>query len=104
MTSFNHYAFGAVADWIHRVIGGLAPADPGWKLIDVAPVPVGGITHAETKYLSAYGEVAARWWIEGDEFHLDLSVPPNSRARVTLPNAKGVKEVGSGHHEFHFTT
>lgn len=31
MTSFNHYAFGAVADWIHATIGGLAPAEPGWK-------------------------------------------------------------------------
>ena len=37
MLSFNHYAFGAVADWMHRVVGGLAPAAPGWREFRIAP-------------------------------------------------------------------
>ncbi len=44
MTSFNHYALGAVADWLHRTVGGLAPAQPGYRQIAVRPRPGGGLT------------------------------------------------------------
>ena len=37
MTSFNHYALGAVADWMHRTIGGIAPAEPGYRAVRIAP-------------------------------------------------------------------
>ena len=46
MTSFNHYALGSVADWLHRTIGGLAPLEPGYRRFRVAPRPGGGLTHA----------------------------------------------------------
>ncbi|KAE8154277.1 bacterial alpha-L-rhamnosidase-domain-containing protein [Aspergillus avenaceus] len=101
MTSFNHYAFGSVADWIHQVIGGLAPATPGWKKVRVAPVPGGGITSASARYLSPYGEVSAKWKLDGDSFDLEVTVPPNTRAEVTLPYGKVVQEVGSGQYQFH---
>ncbi|RYO73743.1 hypothetical protein DL766_000581 [Monosporascus sp. MC13-8B] len=101
MTSFNHYAFGAVADWMHQVIGGLAPAAPGWKKIDIAPIPGGDITSAEAKFVSPYGEAKSRWRVADDGFHLEVSVPPNSRARVSLPNSNNSTEVGSGIYEFH---
>lgn len=100
MTSFNHYAFGAVADWIHSTIGGLAPAEPGWKIIKVQPIPGGGITSAESRYISPYGEINAKWAIRADKFHLDLVVPPNSHALVTLPNTNKTVKVGSGAHQF----
>ncbi|KAI9148112.1 Alpha-L-rhamnosidase [Paramyrothecium foliicola] len=101
MTSFNHYAFGAVSDWIHRTIGGLAPAEPGWKKIAVEPIPGGGITRADTRYVSGYGEVRAKWWVESGEFYLNLWVPPNTKAVVKLPRADKSVEVGSGFHEYH---
>ena len=43
MTSFNHYALGAVADWMHRVVGGIAPAAPGYARVRIAPQPGGGL-------------------------------------------------------------
>ncbi|KAK7746615.1 hypothetical protein SLS62_009336 [Diatrype stigma] len=102
MTSFNHYAFGAVADWMHQVVGGLAPAEPGWRRVAVAPVPGGDITSAEARFLSPYGEVSSKWTVtDADGFRLAVSVPPNARAIVTLPNANRSTEVGSGYHEFH---
>ncbi|KAF2011563.1 glycoside hydrolase family 78 protein [Aaosphaeria arxii CBS 175.79] len=101
MTSFNHYAFGSVADWIHQKIGGLAPAEPGWKKVLVAPEPGGDITQANSSYLSAYGWTKASWNVGEDGFHLSVSVPPNARAEVKLPGANGtVTEVGSGTHQF----
>lgn len=101
MTSFNHYAFGAVADWIHTTIGGLAPAEPGWRTIKVEPIPGGGITGAETRYVSPYGTIELKWWVDDAGFHLDLSVPPNTRADVKLPKSQETLRVGSGIHNFH---
>lgn len=102
MTSFNHYAFGSVADWIHQKIGGLAPATPGWKVVQVAPEPGGGITTADASYLSPYGKVSATWSVgaDGKGFNLEVVVPPNSQAEVTLPGSKETATVGSGKHSF----
>src|SRR4029079_13833778 len=57
MTSFNHYAFGAVADWLHRVVAGLAPAGPGYARVLVAPRPGGGITWARGSLATPHGLV-----------------------------------------------
>ncbi|KAB5559706.1 bacterial alpha-L-rhamnosidase-domain-containing protein [Coniochaeta sp. 2T2.1] len=101
MTSFNHYAFGSVADWMNRVIGGLAPLEPGWKVASIAPVPGGGLTRAECRFLSPYGEVSSAWQVDGEGFHLSVRVPPNASAKVTLPERSDSVMVGSGAHEFH---
>ncbi|KAH6988579.1 alfa-L-rhamnosidase [Ilyonectria destructans] len=110
MTSFNHYAFGSVADWIHRTIGGLEPATPGWKSVLVAPVPGGGITSATTTFLGGYGTVKSQWWIESHKeenaqarngFHLNVWIPPNSKAHVKMPNNGETFDVGSGFYKFH---
>src|SRR5699024_8398672 len=55
MTSFNHYAFGAVADWLYRSLAGLAPEGPGYRRIRIAPVPVSGIDHAAARHETPYG-------------------------------------------------
>lgn len=102
MTSFNHYAFGSVADWVHQKIGGLAPAVPGWKVVRVSPEPGGGITNANASYLSPYGKVSASWRVgpEGKGFNLEVVVPPNARAEVVLPGTGETETVGSGTHAF----
>lgn len=99
MTSFNHYAFGAVADWIHGVVGGVRPKEAGWKVVEVRPVPAGDITSAETRFVSGFGEVKVSWQVEGDEFKMEVVVPPNAKAEVTVPGGE-TEEVGSGRHEF----
>ncbi len=50
MTSFNHYALGAVADWIHRTVAGLAPAEPGYRRLLIRPRPGGGLTWARAEH------------------------------------------------------
>lgn len=104
MTSFNHYAFGSVASWMFKFIGGIAPAVPGWSVVRVEPIPGGGITSAHTSYLSPYGLVEVEW-STGDDvtgFQLELKVPPNSRAEVVIPGAASDEPlvVGSGTHLF----
>ncbi|KAJ4300796.1 hypothetical protein N0V90_002884 [Kalmusia sp. IMI 367209] len=101
MTSFNHYAFGSVADWIHQKIGGLAIAEPGWKSVRVAPEPGGGITNAKASFLSPYGTVSTSWAVTDAGFQLEVTVPPNSKAEVVLPGGNGtVQAIGSGFYTF----
>ena len=67
MTSFNHYALGAVADWLHRVVAGLAPATPGYGVIRIAPQPLTGFDFAEARHLTPYGPASVRWDRDGDQ-------------------------------------
>ncbi|KAH7014096.1 alfa-L-rhamnosidase [Microdochium trichocladiopsis] len=86
MTSFNHYALGAVADWLHSSVGGISPAEAGWKVIRVRPIPGGNIASAKVRFHGPYGLVACEWeWKDGSAFSMKVTVPPNSTAVVTLP-------------------
>jgi len=96
MTSFNHYALGAVADWLHRGVAGLAPGAPGYRLLDLRPQPGAGLTCARARHLTPYGPAECGWQIEDGELHVDVVVPPNTAARVMLPGADAPAEVGSG--------
>ena len=103
MTSFNHYALGAVADWVHRTVGGLAPAVPGWRQIEIRPRPGGGLTFAHARYRTAYGTVACSWRLEEGEMTVEIEVPPNSTANVFLPGGQdGPIEVGSGSYRWSY--
>lgn len=84
MTSFNHYALGAVADWMHRVIAGLAPDAPGYRRIRFAPRPGGGLTSASARQLTAYGEAAIAWRIEDGTFSVEVTVPVGAEAVLDL--------------------
>jgi alpha-L-rhamnosidase len=99
MTSFNHYAFGAVADWMHRCIGGLSSAVPGWREVLVKPVLGGNITHAFTSHESMFGKISVRWKLDGSKFDLEVIVPANVTATVELPDGV-IDRVGSGTHLF----
>jgi alpha-L-rhamnosidase len=96
MTSFNHYALGAVADWMHRTIGGLAPLEPGYRRIEICPRPGGGLTHCLVVHLTPYGSAQCAWKIEDGTFDLDVIIPANTTASVTLPGESTSREVGSG--------
>jgi alpha-L-rhamnosidase len=76
MTSFNHYALGAVADWLHRRVGGLTPLDPGYRKVLVDPRPGGGLTWAETSMETDLGEIRVSWRL----------VEGKSEIRVVAPN------------------
>jgi alpha-L-rhamnosidase len=107
MNSFNHYALGAVGDWLHRRVGGLAPAAPGYRRLRIAPVvdPAaragGGITWASSRHRTPYGEAGSAWRIEGDRFELTATVPPGTTATVVLPFGGGEPiEVAAGTHRW----
>jgi alpha-L-rhamnosidase len=96
MTSFNHYALGAVADWMHRVIGGIAPLAPGYSKVLIAPQPGGGLTEVATALDTPHGRIAVRWTVAGDEFTLDADVPVGVEGVLRLPGQED-RALTSGH-------
>lgn len=101
MTSFNHYALGAVADWLHRVVAGLAPAEPGYRSLAIAPHPGGGLTWARATLHTPYGLAESAWEIKDGNLALTVAIPPNTTAGVTLPGkGEGPHVVGSGTHRW----
>lgn len=98
MTSFNHYALGAVADWMHRVVAGLAPDAPGYERIRFAPRPGGELTWALAEHETPYGRAAIAWRRDDDEIVVTLTVPVGTRAVLDLGRA-GSRELDHGDHE-----
>ncbi|KAL4778777.1 bacterial alpha-L-rhamnosidase-domain-containing protein [Aspergillus varians] len=104
MTSFNHYALGSIINWLHKTVAGVSPLEPGWGQILVQPLPGGTVTSAEAKYDTVYGRLESKWEVKnGDQFQLELVVPPNSTAKVLLPGGGEEKIVGSGRYTFETT-
>jgi alpha-L-rhamnosidase len=90
MNSFNHYAYGAIGDWMYRVVAGLNgdPAEPGYKHVVVRPQPGGGLTYATAALITPYGEAASGWKLDGDRLHVTARVPANTHGTVYLPGAQ----------------
>ena len=104
MTSLNHYALGAVADWLHRVVGGLERTEPGWSRFRVAPRPGGELTWARTAHETPHGRAEIEWRVEDGVVSVDLEVPHGTRATVVLPlHPDGLtEEVGPGSHSWKY--
>jgi alpha-L-rhamnosidase len=100
MTSFNHYALGAVADWLHRSVAGLAPAEPGFRKLEIRPRIGGDLTYAWAAHETPYGRAEAGWRRVSDGIAVDAVVPPNTTAIVVLPGADEALEVGPGKHRW----
>jgi alpha-L-rhamnosidase len=101
MTSFNHYALGSIADWLHRRVAGLAPAAPGYRHLEIKPLIGGGLTSARARHKTPYGMAEAGWRIEDDTITVAVTVPPNATAHVYLPGKFSQPvEVGSGRYHW----
>jgi alpha-L-rhamnosidase len=91
MNSFNHYAYGAVGDWMYRVMAGIEidPDEPGYQHVLVQPRPGGGFTNVKASHDSPYGTVGSAWTLDASgAFTLSADVPPNTHATIRLPRAK----------------
>jgi alpha-L-rhamnosidase len=102
MTSLNHYALGAVADWLHRVVGGLEPIEPGYRTMRIAPQPGGGLSHASVSHDTVHGRVSVAWRITGSRLRLNLAIPAGTAATVALPLTGRVEQVSGGAHAWEY--
>ncbi len=85
MNSFNHYAYGAIGDWMYRTVAGLQEAAPGYKEIRIAPKPGGKLTNASAELKTNYGLVRSSWKIENGVIKLSIAIPTNTTATIVFP-------------------
>lgn len=86
MVSFNHYANGAVGDWLYRRIVGIEPLEGGYRKFRVAPMPGGGLTNACGKVQTPFGIVAVGWKVQDGYFQITVQVPVSAECMLVLPD------------------
>jgi alpha-L-rhamnosidase len=96
MNSFNHYAYGAVADWMHQHIGGIRIKEAGYRKSVIEPSVGGGLTHADGSIDTVYGKLSHAWSLSGRDLTMTVTVPANTTADVVIPSAdaQSVRESG----------
>jgi alpha-L-rhamnosidase len=89
MNSFNHYAYGAVGEWLHRAVAGLGVEvdERGRHRVAVQPRPGGGLTHAQAQLVTPFGKASVSWKLAGRTLGVEMTIPHNATARVVLPGA-----------------
>jgi alpha-L-rhamnosidase len=128
MNSFNHYAFGAVGNWLYTKVTGLSidPENPGYKKIIIKPYITNQWQYAKAELNSVYGKIISGWKIKNNTILMNISIPANTTAKIYFPSAnkksinvngssilndkiikfigtekdRAVFEVGSGNYEF----
>ena len=98
MNSFNHYSYGAIGDWMYRVIAGIDTYDdaPGYKHIKIMPHLGGNLSYANADLQTGYGMVRSHWKLEKLSLILDVEVPANTTATLYIPATENeiIKEGG----------
>ncbi|MFC4302261.1 family 78 glycoside hydrolase catalytic domain [Cohnella boryungensis] len=90
MNSFNHYAYGAIGDWLYRRVAGIDMDEraPGYKRMIIHPLPGEGLAWAEGRLETMYGEVRSYWKCSDDGARLlEVTIPANTSAEIRLPGA-----------------
>ena len=86
MISYNHYASGAVGDFLYRRVAGLEPTAPGYRKFRVKPVPGGGLTEAKAWTETPYGKAQAEWKLNGGKITVKITVPVGTECELVLPD------------------
>lgn len=89
MNSFNHYAYGAIGEWLYGHVAGIQVDEnsPGYKHFVLAPHPGGRLNEVSATYNSMYGKIVSSWIVEDGKMTYTVEVPANTTASVDLPNA-----------------
>jgi len=98
MNSFNHYAYGAIGDWMYRIVTGIdtEESSPGYKSIVIKPHLDNRLTHASSEYKTGYGLIKSAWKTTDQAITLEVEVPANTKATIYIPagSAGAVSEGG----------
>lgn len=101
MTSFNHYALGAVASWLHGTVAGLTPAEPGYRAIRFAPRPRGPLTDAGATHHTPLGVTSVDWRLHGGSLELDVVIPDGATGVIDIEGREPF-ERAAGSYSFTF--
>lgn len=104
LNSMNHYAYGAIGDWMYRKIGGINPLEPGYRKFCVKPMLVRGIEDSRTSLESPYGEIVSEVSCRDGKITIKIKVPANTTAVICLPEREEAIEAGSGEYVYEYGT
>ena len=101
MNSFNHYAYGAVYDWIFSTAVGISTVEsaPAYREVTITPHPCRELGFAKASIESRSGKITSYWYYTEDSVHYEFEIPEGVTAHITLPEGL-TKTVGSGKHVF----
>ena len=101
MNSFNHYAYGAVYDWIFSTVLGITPVEsaPAYREVTIAPHPCRELGFAKASIESRLGKISSHWHYNGDTVHYEFEIPEGVTAHITLPGGF-TETIGSGNYIF----
>lgn len=102
MNSFNHYAYGAIGQWLYERVAGLEPdpEQPGYKHFFIRPLIVAPLEHARAELETPYGHAVSAWARGNGQVMLDIVVPPNTTATVVFPGGREPETVEAGTHRY----
>jgi len=90
MNSFNHYAYGAIGEWLYRYVAGINTDEqqPGFRIVRIEPKPGPGLEWVEASFETMYGSVTSNWYRrDNDEMEVRVTIPANTTGTVLLPGA-----------------
>lgn len=96
--SMNHYAYGAVGDFLYRRILGMEAIAGGYRKFRVKPLVGGGIAWAKGHTHTAYGKIEVGWYVEKDQFHIHVTVPVSTECELVIPSGKKHRITSGQHH------
>ncbi|MDW8148030.1 MAG: alpha-L-rhamnosidase C-terminal domain-containing protein [Roseiflexaceae bacterium] len=98
MNSFNHYAYGAIGEWLYSTVAGIDVdlEQPGYRHLILRPRPGGGLTAARAALETMYGRAMSAWRIDDHRFTWEIVVPPNTTATAYVPAPEGTPVRESG--------
>ncbi len=103
MNSFNHYAYGAIGDWMYTTVAGLKVdlTNPNEPPLQIAPTPGYGLTHAKAELSTPFGPASSEWTVSDGTVTLQVIVPANASARVRIPAGTSDIEIDADEGESH---
>ena len=99
MSSFNHYAYGSVGDWLYRKVAGIECLEAGFRKIRIKPYPVRELGAVLAQYTASYGRISVAYFYESGKIHWEIIVPANTETVIELPDGQ-TYEVGSGEYAY----
>ena len=97
--SMNHYAYGAIGNFLYRRILGMEAIAGGYRKFRVKPLLGGGITWAKGHTHTAYGKTEVGWYVEKEQFHIHVTVPVSTECELVMPSGK-VYRITSGQYHY----
>lgn len=95
MNSFNHYAYGAVGDWMYGVIAGIKTDKAGYDKVTLAPQTCRSLGFVKCSVDTAHGRLESNWYYKKDRICFEFTVPQGTEADIVLPNGY-TERVSSG--------